>query len=236
MNELDVIRGFRERVGPPDEQSVAAAYVRLFPTEAPAPRRRPPWALPAFAATLVAALLAAAGVAATRELGLFGSPVPPSSLTAKDRYVLGRVTPGGARVGVIAEHDGRAFYVLRGSGEVCYAVGPVGGDPRLASAICPGAERPPFPSPERPILDRSVFEVTERNQQAPYVTRLEGFAADAVRRVAIVTVQGERHTAPVVDNVYTSTRLPRATVREIVALDAAGHPLYAMCVQRGGCP
>jgi hypothetical protein len=234
MDEIDVIRRFRADVPRPDAATVAAAYQRARPQQTIA---RPKRNLVLAVSLLGAAVVATGALTAVVKLGFSdGTPVAPSELTSRDRYVLGRLLPANASVLRIATRNGRTFHVLRHGEALCFASGPADGDPRLASATCPGTETPRFPSAGRPLLDRSVFEATRRNQQAPFVTRLEGFAADAVREVAIVTVDGARHTTPVLANVYSWAEVPKVPVRELQALGADGHALYTMCVQRGGCP
>jgi hypothetical protein len=93
---------------------------------------------------------------------------------------------------------------------------------------------PDFPSPKRPLLDESVFG--GGSPEAPVVTRLEGFAADGVASVEVVSVDGTRASTSVEDNVYMRTEdLPKEAVRSIVARDAEGSPIYTWCLLRGGC-
>jgi hypothetical protein len=131
----------------------------------------------------------------------------------------------------IAVRNGSAFFVadLRGGG-LCTSIGSIGSAMVLGGIQC----SPDFPSPARPLLDWSRF--TGPIAQ-PQVTQLEGFAADGVASVAVVTRDGSVEAATSVeDNVYLRTAdLPPTPIREIVALDANGTRLYSECFVSEGC-
>lgn len=115
-------------------------------------------------------------------------------------------------------------------GGLCVSISPATDPGPRAGYQC----SPDFPSARRPLLDESVFG---GSPQEPVLTRLEGFAADGVARVAVITDAGERTAETAVeDNVYLRTDgLPSDRVRGIVALDSAGAPLYTYCIAGGGC-
>lgn len=83
--------------------------------------------------------------------------------------------------------------------------------------------------PERPVLDRSIVEVT-RDKPKPHIFRLQGYAADVVKEIALKRANGEIVArTPVRDNAYLrSTGLPDDT-DTIVALDASGKQIWSNC-------
>jgi hypothetical protein len=83
--------------------------------------------------------------------------------------------------------------------------------------------------PGHPVLDRSIVEVT-REKTNPHIFRLQGFAADIVKEVALRRANGDLVArTPVRDNVYLrSTGLPDDT-DTIVALDASGRQIWSNC-------
>jgi hypothetical protein len=82
-----------------------------------------------------------------------------------------------------------------------------------------------FPSAEKPVLDNSLF--LPRGGQAR-VFRLIGFAAVAVKKVGLLTADGDViATLPVVNSTYMSTTgLPAKLVEAIVAFDGSGRRVY----------
>ena len=211
------------------------------------PRRR------ALAALAVAAALGAILVATPafgvgeRIRGLFdGTPVEVERLDARKLHALSAMASGvsprvpaspaddrrrlrEASFRQIATRNGRAFFVAdRAGGGLCVSVADVGAPGVIGSILC----TPDFPSPARPILDESVFGPIS----SPQVHRLEGFAADGVASVAVVTVDGIEATTRVGGNVYSRTDdLPKEPVRKLVALDLNGERVYGMCLVQGGC-
>jgi hypothetical protein len=199
------------------------------------------------ATTLLALALPALGIGG-RLLDLFsGDPVSSDELSPEALRVLGAMSAGVeprlpasaqesmARVGAanlrrIATRDGDSFYVAdRAGGGHCLTITHDGDRNPFVSYLC----SPDFPSPKQPIEDESAFG---GSPEAPVVRRLEGFAADGVASIEVVTVNGSRVTTSVQDNVYLRTDgLPRERVREIVAADSAGSPIYTMCLLHGGC-
>jgi hypothetical protein len=186
-----------------------------------------------------------------RLLELFdgGTPVTPDRLSQSDLGVLSAIVSGErptqipaktqetlARLGVtsirqIATRGERVYYVLETvSGKRCFALGYVGQENLFGSAACLGTSSA-FPSPSEPMLDWSVFH-TRPGDGASHVWRLEGFAADGVASVGVITVDGDLEAVtPVQDNVYMANRdLPIQPIREIVAFAANGDRLYSLCV------
>lgn len=184
-------------------------------------------------------------------LGLFGgTPVGSERLNAQELHVLSAmVTHVSPRVPAfrqddlarlreaslreIAVKDGRAYFVADArEGGLCVSIGSVGAPELLGSITC----SPDFPSPSRPILDQSRF-VRHGTNANPSLARLEGFAANGVASVGVVTVSGRLEAVtPVEDNVYLRTdSLPAESILELVALDANGKRLYSECWARGGC-
>ncbi len=182
-------------------------------------------------------------------LGLFGGePVNSDQFSPEQLHVLGAMAAGVsprlpatakqslARVGAanlrrIATRDGNSYYVAnRAGGGLCVTIAHSGDRNPLIGYLC----SPDFPSPKLPLLDESVFG--GGTIDSPVVTRLEGFAADGVATVEVVTVTGSRVTTPVEDNVYLRTDdLPNEPVRQIAALDSEGKQIYAECLRRGAC-
>lgn len=212
------------------------------------PRRR---ALAVFAVATAAGAIVLATPAfgiGERIRGLFdGTPVEAERLDPRKLHALSAMASGvsprlpsspaddrrrfrDASFRQIATRNGRAFFVAdRAGGGLCVSVADVGAPRVIGSILC----TPDFPSPARPILDESVFGPMI---SSPHVHRLEGFAADGVASVAVVTVDGLEAVTSVEGNVYSRTDgLPKEPVREIVALDANGERLYGMCFVRGGC-
>jgi hypothetical protein len=199
------------------------------------------------AAVAVALAVPTLGIG-SRLLDLFsGDPVSSDELSPQALHVLGAMSAGVqprlpasaqesmARVGAanlrrIATRDGNSYYVAdRAGGGLCLTITHAGDRNPFVGYLC----SPDFPSPKQPLADESVFG---GSVEAPVVRRLEGFAADGVAGVEVIAVDGSRVTTPVQDNVYLRTEdLPSERVREIVAVDSAGSPLYSMCLVRGGC-
>jgi hypothetical protein len=200
-------------------------------------------------AVLVAAVATPAFGIADRVIGLFdGTSVASDNLSADDLHALAALTDGVsprlpasqqedlARLGAaslrqIATRDGRAFYVAtrRGAG-LCVSVGALGATDPIGDILCARD----FPSASRPVLDRSTFVGTPSE---PHVTRLEGFAADGVSHVGVLTKSGDITALTMVqDNVYLRTEgLPIGAVAGIVAFDEDASRLYTACIT-GGCP
>jgi hypothetical protein len=82
---------------------------------------------------------------------------------------------------------------------------------------------PFFPSLDRPILDLSVATM-ERGDNVVHFTRVEGFAADGVTRVALLNADGKTvGEVPVIQNTYSTRTLPAEPVTSIAPLDSAGN-------------
>jgi hypothetical protein len=143
----------------------------------------------------------------------------------------------------IATRGGRAFFVAdRSGGGLCTSIADVDDPDVIGSIGC----SPDFPSPARPIFDHSLFRARQvfdkhgrfRGLSEPLTaTRFEGFAADGVPTVALVTVDGDMEAVTAVENnVYLWTdELPSEPIAAIVALDAQGNRIYTQCMLRKGC-
>jgi hypothetical protein len=185
-----------------------------------------------------------------QRLGLFGggTPVAADVLSSYNLHVIGAMANGtsprvpaskredldrfsASSLRQIAERDGHAFFVARRrTGGLCVSVGVVGSARVLGSIVC----SPDFPSRSMPILDQSTFG---GSPQLLSLIRLEGFAADGVAAVGILSTSDtvEAQTA-VQDNVYSRTEgLPTEGAAGIVALDRNGDRLYVQCYARSGC-
>ena len=183
---------------------------------------------PAVAALLAAVAIGLPAVAFGDDIGgLFGfsnegTPVPTSSSPfSRDSSLNQAMEELGfpSRLQLLTERDGIEFYAARrADGGFCFAVALDG-----RRAVGCNAS-PPFPSPERPIIDFSRFSKG---------ARIAGFAADGVSRVALVDASGETiASAPVVDNVYAATNTePGAT--GVQALDAEGNVVYSRPFHQG---
>lgn len=206
--------------------------------------------------TAIALAVIGVGIAAPplaiggQRLGLIGggTPVAADALSPYNLHVMGAMANGTSprlpasrredmeRFGAsslrqIAERDGHTFFVARRrDGGLCVSVGVTGSARVLRSIAC----SPDFPSGKMPILDASTVR---GSPQLPASIRLEGFAADGVAAVGILTTSDtiEAQT-PVQDNVYSrAEEVPMENVAGIVALDRDGDRLYALCFARTGC-
>jgi hypothetical protein len=151
-------------------------------------------------------------------------------------------------VTTVAQRHGESFYMLkRVDGGRCFATGPTGGfkarptDTGLSLFGQIGCRTGyPFPSRRAPIFDMTAYHATSFSRvsgvSGSWVWRLRGFAADPVRKVAVVGTDGVlRDVTPVEDNVYDAVNLPRFSPKQIVAFDKNGKRVYTQCVQKGGC-
>jgi hypothetical protein len=189
---------------------------------------------------LVLVLLAAAGISAyftygTASAGASSAPTsdalsrvsatgPPITLPANNSATKNLVNSGLRAVERIGAHGGLSFYRLDwDSGKTCYGVGVEASAWPLGSIKCTIAD-PSFPSPEKPLLDISIVEITKHDPTAHY-RRVAGFAADGVAEVALEDESGGTITrVPVVNNVYWMLAPPgRAAV--VAALDSTGNVL-----------
>lgn len=205
---------------------------------------RHPLALGALVVVTAAAILASPAIGIDRLTSLFvGEPVEPSSVPAESLQALSAMIAGdsprapvpiekqfarvrAAQLRQIAVRDGRVYFAAdRAGGGFCGAVGRTGDSRLFGSILC----SPDFPSASRPILDRSAFIGPPAE---PRVTRLEGFAADGVASVAVLTAGGDvAAVTPVEHNVYLRTEdLPDERVAGIVALAPSGEVIHTYCL------
>lgn len=154
-----------------------------------------------------------------------GAPVPVSSLSARDLFVLHSVRAVGhvRRIGISGEV---AYYLADGEdGGTCVLSGWAGNhEVRFGSAGCQAAGA--FPSDELPIFDRSGFR-QEIGSPDVHLDALGGVAADGVASVGVVDPSGEYVSAPVRGNVYWMRPAGDVEARELVAKDRSGRIVYS---------
>jgi hypothetical protein len=181
---------------------------------------------PVLAAGLAAAAIAVPAAAFAGDIGgLFGfSTQGPSVPTADTPFAtMQGLDEGLGELGfpttlqLLDTRDGIAFYAARrADGTICVAVDSTGGRGLGCDLGSPAGAK--FPSPQRPIFDFSRFSGG---------SRLAGFAADGVARVALVDASGATiASAPVVANVYAAAG-PFTGATGVEALDASGRVVYA---------
>ena len=126
-------------------------------------------------------------------------------------------------VSLLALRGGRAYYKVDANG-TCFGAGPAADVGQLGSVDCP---RGPFPTADRPVLDFSVYEVTDRGSRDFSLFRAEGFAADGVSAVAFLRPNGKvAFTVPVHANVFATTSVPRGLIKGLAALDGSGKEVW----------
>jgi hypothetical protein len=177
------------------------------------------------AGAILAALCAATVIAARGDASEQGAL---SRLSNSGRTIDVERSPLARQAGVrsgslLVVRAGRAYYRLDGGG-TCFGTGPAADIGDLGSVDCP---RGPFPTSDRPVLDFSVYETTERGSRELSLYRAEGIAADGVSAVAFLRPNGKvALKVPVSRNVFSSTSVPHGPVKGIAALDADGRELW----------
>jgi hypothetical protein len=130
---------------------------------------------------------------------------------------------GVRRVSLLAVRGGRAYYKVDANG-TCFGAGPAADVGQLGSVDCP---RGPFPTADRPVLDFSIYEATDRGSRDLSLFRAEGFAADGVSSVAFLRPNGKvAFTVPVHTNVFATTAVPRGLIKGLAALDGSGKEVW----------
>jgi hypothetical protein len=115
------------------------------------------------------------------------------------------------------------FRLVRTGGGLCFSVSTVArGD--FGGAACPNG---PFPSPNNPVLDLSIYESASHTERAMTLYRAEGVTADGVADVDFLGSIGSilAH-AVVVGNIFSINAPPHGEVRGLVAHDATGHVVF----------
>lgn len=175
-----------------------------------------------------------------------GASVDEGSLTGHEAFALSRLgtlvsvpapdatlARGTPEIRLLAERDGRVFHVLHfaRTGRRCYSTREAGDATRFGYVECPPST---FPSRAEPVLDMSLWR--EGTLEDGFtIARLEGFAADPVKAVALVAPDGTVHArTEVVDNVYSRGEAPRGSFAGILAFDAAGGRIELGCQARVG--
>jgi hypothetical protein len=135
-------------------------------------------------------------------------------------------------VRLLADQGGYTFYVIEVRGRYptrCFAAGRAWKPRLFGSMECPIPGRRPepgsFPSAKNPVLDQSDFAFG-----GGIFSRLVGFAAVAVKKVGLLTADGDViATVPVVNSTYLKTiRPPAKGVEAIVAFDGSGRRVYCL--------
>jgi hypothetical protein len=127
------------------------------------------------------------------------------------------------RVSLLAVRGGRAYYEVDADG-TCFGAGPAADLGALGSVDCP---RGVFPAADRPVLDFSIYETTERGSRDLALFRAEGFAADGVSAVAFLRPNGKvALTVPVHGNVFATTAVPKGSIKGLAALDGSGKEVW----------
>ena len=140
-------------------------------------------------------------------------------------------------VRLLTVREGVAFYLAKTpEGGLCPFTGPA--DKPRPSFLEFGCLNPTasanFPSPSHPVIDLSpLFGMT--GLPGVYVSQLKGFAADGVKAVEVIGIDGDvLVSAPVVDNVYIAGRVPEpgsvpgriGPASAIVATDHDGNTVW----------
>jgi hypothetical protein len=130
---------------------------------------------------------------------------------------------GVRRGALLAVRGGRAYYRLDGTA-ACFGTGPAAEIGDISGAECPHGS---FPSPDRPVLDLSVYEVTARGTREVSLFRAEGLAADGVSSIAFLRPNGKiALKVPVQGNVFSTSAVPNGAIKGLVALDASDRELW----------
>lgn len=149
----------------------------------------------------------------------------PIEMAVPERIGPGTPTLTGEAI-LIAERAGLRFLRLpRDNGSSCWAIAERrSGAWQLANYSCE-TDFQRFPDPEQPVMTVGRLQISPVNQRMNYLS-FAGFAADGVKRVAIV--DGDDHVIPVtnvVDNVFF-TPVPPQDVKTLAALDAEGKVIW----------
>jgi hypothetical protein len=124
---------------------------------------------------------------------------------------------------LLAIRGDRAYYKVDANGN-CFGAGPAGAVGELGRVDCP---RGPFPTADRPVLDFSIYEVTDRGTRDYSLFRAEGFAADGVSSVAFLRPNGKvAFAVPVHGNVFATTAVPKGQIKGLAALDGSGKEVW----------
>lgn len=153
------------------------------------------------------------------DLANRGTLFDTSALGPRSRSLLSSHTDGQLRR--LGARDAYTFYVADSpTGKPCVVGGIQRGlRPEIAVISCP--EDPPFPSEEQPIYDLSTFGAADYD--TIYVTRMAGLAADGIAEVAVIGADGTRYPAPVNNNIYYLSSLPKQPITAMVAVDTSGN-------------
>lgn len=159
-------------------------------------------------------------------LGLYnnGTPVATTALPSWQASGLAQLPEfNGGGLRKVGERDGISFYAAKNSaGGYCFAIG-LSAAPSIDALKC-GADTDGFPSADTPMSD---FSFLDYNGGTTSVTRLAGFAASDVVRVAVVGADGtEIFSTPVVGGIYAADGVPPSAATAIVGYDASNTIVY----------
>ena len=180
-----------------------------------------------------------------------GTPVSPSRLSPEEQRLFASMSSGKAvlrtepnspalkrlngkvSIRLLATRGGRSFYVIEVHGpriSQCLAIAREGRPDLFRGFECGSGDD--FPSRRRPIADFSAF-YSKRGGET-HIDRLEGFAADAVAKVALLDEDGKLVApVPVIDNTYLRmTGFPTGRLQAIVAYDRTGRRVFCQDIAR----
>lgn len=182
-------------------------------------------------AVAITGAMSASSSPPTRPGNAFGSiqeSVPPAGFDAPSNEALSRSGSSDRALGRLATIGGVDFYRwTRNDGNTCFAISSVRGERnQLGDVAClDGA------TANVPLLDMSGFTVifASDGTETVRLSSVQGFAADDVKSVGVVTSTGAILKTPVVNGAYrlSDGRLPTEPVTEIIALDGAGQTIYS---------
>lgn len=153
-----------------------------------------------------------------------GTPVPESQLPDWQLSALQATGFSTRGVRVLGVRAGTTFYASRqADGGYCYGVG-FAATPHIDALAC-GSHLGTFPSRTDPVADLSAFGTA--SDGTIRVTRLVGFASDAIAEVRLLDSGGNPiYRAPVVHNIYAADGLPNTPAAVIAGVDSQGRIAY----------
>jgi hypothetical protein len=209
-----------------------------------------------FAGAAIACLVVGVAVGFGVAPGLWrlvaGTPVSPDRLSPDEQRLFASMSSGKhvlrtepdapelkqlkgkVSIRLLATRGGHTFYVIDVHGPritQCLAIGRAGKPRLFGSLTCSSGDD--FPSPERPIADNSTFKGSVGG--GIQISRLEGFAADAVAKVGLLDENGKLVApVPVINNTYLrTTGFPIGELQAIVAFDQSGERVYCEDIAAG---
>ena len=149
----------------------------------------------------------------------------PIEMAVPERIGPGTPTLTGEAIQIVERGGLRFLRLPRDDGSSCWAIAERrSGTWQLTNFNCE-TDLQRFPDPEQPVMTVGRLQISPVNQRMNYLS-FAGFAADGVKRVAIV--DGDDRVIPVtnvVDNTFF-TPTPPQDVKTIAALDADGKVIW----------